>query len=84
MDANSEQYLFLEKMPLVTSQSLGPDTTFPQLGFIACEIETTWLDEAGRVLAKVNADIPWGVASSSGATQFVISKTQIAKNETDA
>ena len=84
VDALSEQHLFLEKAPIVTSQDLGPGCPFPQPGLIACEVEASWLDEAGRGLVRINTEAPWGIQSTTGATRFVVLQTQLSHNESDA
>lgn len=80
VDAFSEQHLFIEKVPIVTSRKLGPESNFPLPGIIACEVEARWLDESGRALVRVNTEAPWGVASTAGTTQFVVLQSQLVND----
>ncbi len=77
VDAFSARHLFHEKVPVVTALSLDAKSKYPQPGFMACEVEASWLDEAGRILVRVNTERPWGVQSTVGVTRFVVFQTQL-------
>jgi hypothetical protein len=63
MDALGESHLFVEKVPIISTEDLWPASSYPQSGAIACEVEEQWKDAAGRWLVRVNTVRPWGVES---------------------
>jgi hypothetical protein len=71
-DATGRCHAFLEKIPVVTSEELWCDSPYPREGVIACEVVSTWTDEEGRALAKIDTSRPWAIESREGATQFVV------------
>ena len=84
VDASSQKHLFVEKVPIVTSENLGPESAYPQDAVIACEVEKEWSDEAGRSLALVNTELPSGIESTSGVTKFVVLQAQLVTDAPDA
>jgi hypothetical protein len=52
-DANGNRHTFLEKIPVVTTQSLWCDSTYPQPGMMPCERVECLDDGEGRALARV-------------------------------
>jgi hypothetical protein len=81
VDAFSQRHVFLEKVPVVTGEHLGPESAYPQLGAIACEVEAQWLDVSGRNLLRVNTERPWGIESAACATRFVVVESQLRSDE---
>ena len=79
LDALSQPHFFVEKVPVVTTEDLWSNSSYPRLGIIACEVESEWNDETGRTLVRVNTERPWGVESIAGATQFVVLSSQIVR-----
>ena len=79
VDAEGQPHLFVEKVPIVSTEDLWLNSSYPQAGAIACEVEAEWTDDRGRSLAKVNTERPWSVASTTGATRFVVLSSQVAE-----
>ena len=77
IDAEGHEHIFVEKAPVISAENLFPDSVYPRQGFINCEVEKTWVDDAGRLLALVNTKGPWSIESTAGATQFVVLASQI-------
>ncbi|MGJ7528336.1 hypothetical protein [Variovorax sp. GB1P17] len=77
VDAKGWVHLFVEKGPVVTAEPLGPESSYPRPGSIACEIEAELTDAAGRSLARVSTTRPWDVASSAGESTFVVLASQL-------
>lgn len=76
-DALGESHLFVEKVPIVSTDGLWSTSSYPQPGAIACEVEEQWQDAAGRALARVNTERPWGVESTAGTTCFTVLLAQL-------
>lgn len=53
-DANGNRHTVLEKIPVVTTEDLWSDSTYPQLGMLPCERLERLHDNAGRALALVS------------------------------
>lgn len=79
VDAQGNIHHFIEKVPVVTRQSLRCDSSYPQLGTIGCEVEAEWTDEFGHHLLRVSTEKPWGVESTIGATRFVVFSSQVMR-----
>jgi hypothetical protein len=71
-DAAGRRWVFFEKVPIVTAEPLDADSTHPSPGVIACEVVWRELDAAGRGVAKIDTERPFGVASTDGETRFVV------------
>ena len=76
-DALGESHLFVEKVPVVSTDNLGSTSSYPQPGAIACEVEEQWQDSAGRSLVRVSTERPWGVESTAGTTCFTVLLAQL-------
>ncbi len=72
-DAMANRYTFLEKIPVVTTQNLWSDSTYPQPGMMPCETVECMHDADGRALARVciNAMDP------IHPTQFIVLESQL-------
>lgn len=79
VDADGRSHMFIEKLPVVTSLNLWSDSSYPQAGTIACEIESESVDVAGRKLAQVNTERPWGVESTEGVSRFLVLSSQVVR-----
>jgi hypothetical protein len=77
VDADGLQHTFVEKVPIISPNNLGPTSIYPCAGVVQCEVEEEWTDGAGRCLVRVNTDIPWHVESTEGVTRFVVLASQI-------
>lgn len=76
-DAWGTEWLFEEKVPVVSADELNEQTHYPQPGIIACQVIKEWQDEDGRELATIDTEKPWGVESSDGTKQFDIVADQL-------
>ena len=77
IDRFGRSWRFVERAPVVTEQSLGSDSHYPQPGAIACRVTSRGQDSAGRETAEVDTSIPWGVASVEGASRFEVFGDQV-------
>jgi hypothetical protein len=77
VDALGETHAFVEKVPVVSSESLSAASTYPCNGEIECEVFRQWQDEAGLAFSIVRIEIRWGVESTSGETEFTVSSSQL-------
>src|SRR5262249_30574714 len=76
VDASGESHLFIEKAPIVSTEDLSSDTTYPSPGAIACEVMERWTDQKGRQLSQIDTNKPWHIKSTEGKTNFVVLTSQ--------
>jgi hypothetical protein len=78
-DAHGQVHTFVEKAPVVSTESLVANSKYPCAGVIACTVEADFTDPLGRKLARINTEHPWNIESSSGETKFVVASTQLVR-----
>src|SRR5690348_2990342 len=76
-DARGNEWLFIEKTPVVTLARLDANSHYPQPGVIACHIIDKWQDADGYEMITVDTDKPWGVESTTGRTRFDVHLDQL-------
>ncbi len=77
LDALGRRHVFIEKVPVVTTEDLWVDSQYPLQGAIACQVQREWREADARALAQVSTKLPWGVESTSGESSFVVLATQL-------
>ena len=77
IDAEGQEHFFVEKVPVITTEPLGPDSAFPRPGAIACDAQAEWQDDQGRTLTRVDTTSPWGVESTAAISSFVVLTSQV-------
>lgn len=74
-DAFGKEWLFTEKVPIVTSDYLDEKSTYPQEGMINCIIVG---ENDKDNCIDIDTSKPYGVYSEEDKTNFTIFKTQLA------
>jgi hypothetical protein len=74
LDFESVVHRLLEKIPVVTTSELGPDSNYPQPGNLCCEVLERIVDPTGRTIAKIRLD---GVETTDGQSEFMVWADQI-------
>ncbi len=69
--------IFIEKIPVVTSNNFDIYAEFPQNGVIACEIIKSWRDKDNREFVSIDTSKPWGCEIIDEISRFDILKTQL-------
>jgi hypothetical protein len=70
-DAFGTEHVFREKVPIVTTEDLDANSSYPKKGVVACTIiERSTL--GGREVVTVDTDSIWGVESVDGETKFKV------------
>jgi len=77
-DAWGKQHIVQEKVPVVTAKYLDANSSYPQEGFIDCEVIKKWKDKDGRIIFTVDTERPWDVDTMEGVTQLDLLDLQIA------
>ena len=76
-DASGNEWLLLEKVPIVSDEALGPNSDYPRGGHVACTIVGSWADESGRPLVRIDTSEPWGVEATTGEHAFDVLQDQL-------
>ena len=76
-DAWGAEHTVLEKYPIVTDKVLDAESLYPQEGLIVCELVKEWQDTTGRNIVTVNSEMPWGIETTTGATEFDLEQEQL-------
>jgi len=77
IDARGSAWTFVEKVPVVSSDSLTASSSFPCAGAIACEVVPGSNDAVGSGLVESDTSSPWGVTAKGGNSRFVVRSSQL-------
>ena len=83
-DAANNEHVFVEKVPVVTTENLWSTSSYPQPGAIECVVLEKWKDKNGRLLVRATTEQPWSVESTRGESSFVVLASQVVRSERDA
>lgn len=78
-DAQGQHHTFIEKVPVVALENLGPLSAYPQGGSISCEIVAESEDSNGRKIARITTERPWGIESITGSANFNVLASQLSR-----
>jgi len=76
VDAHQRTWSFIEKIPIVTSEDLWIDSSYPQPGTIECKVLSRF-EGAGGLIIAVDTTLPHGVESIDGMSRFEIRPEQL-------
>jgi len=76
-DRDGRVWRFVEKGPVVSDQSLGAESKYPQPGVIACQIIGRSRDASGRETAEIDTEAHWHVESVDSVTRFEVFADQL-------
>jgi len=77
IDANGQEWLFVDKIPVVACKDLDENSSYPQVGQIACEIISRRTDENNHEVVLVDTSRPWHIDSITGETRFEVFDEQL-------
>src|ERR1700730_17576937 len=80
VDAAGVSHIFLEKVPVVTTEVLRSTSSYPCSGAIDCQVLAQWENADGVGLSRIDTSKPWGVESNAGVTEFVVASSQIVRS----
>ena len=76
VDAYGREHLFVEKVPVVSSENLDASSAYPQPGSIDCEvIERKFI--GGVEIVTINSAKPWAIESVDGEEVFCVRSDQL-------
>lgn len=77
VDAYAQEWLFIEKVPVVTVEDLDANSSYPRPGIIACELVERRVGPDSREVVVIDTETPWGVQATTGATRFIVYPEQL-------
>ena len=79
-DARGAAWTFIEKVPVVSTESLTESSSFPRAGTIACEVVPTSSEAAGSGLVEIDTSRPLGIEAKDGTTRFLVRDSQLRRS----
>ncbi len=78
--------MFQEKAPVVSNEDLRAEGRwyYPRVGILACTVVGTPSARDGQEVVTVSTELPWGIESVSGDTQFDVFRNQLVALEQEA
>jgi len=77
IDVASIRHTILEKVPVVTNESLWSTSVYPKPGKVPCQVLAEWKDKNGQSVVRVSTEEPFHIESTSGQTEFVVLASQV-------
>ena len=79
IDRFGKEWVFVEKLPTVSSDDLDSESSYPQPAWIACEIVSYGRDALNREIAEVDTERPWYIWSVDDVSRFHLFRDQLAE-----
>ena len=76
-DAYGGYYVFNEKAPIVSKESLDKNSRYPRIGMLECEVIERWKTDKGRALVKVDTGGSNVSDANNGISVFDVLQRQI-------
>jgi hypothetical protein len=80
IDAWSNNHIFNDKIPIVTTQDLDTTSKFPQEGAIRCELIREWIDDDSRRIITVSTEKPDYVETVNEICEFDLLLHQVSES----
>jgi len=78
-DAYGKEHTINEKFPIVTSEIITPNSTFPQKGMVRCSLLKKIIDKDVGLIIEVSTEIPDYVESLDGLSKFNLFTEQVVE-----
>lgn len=78
-DSYGRIWTFVEKVPVLTSDSLSIDSRYPHPVEIACSIVSQGLDSDGRPIVRISTALPDGVETIDRVSEFSVFADQVTQ-----
>lgn len=77
IDADGKRHTFIEKVPVVTTQELWSDSTYPQPGVVPLEGIEKLQDGTHRGLARATIGAGYSMDSPGYSAHFIVLESQL-------
>ena len=76
IDAHGHEWLFVEKVPVVSAEELDAASEYPQSGVVACEVMRPDGAVADEII-EIDTERPWAIAATTGESRFEVRRDQL-------
>jgi hypothetical protein len=76
-DFCGQTHVFIEKIPVISSNDLHAQSPYPQPGSIHCLVISHHNLSDGTVAITIDTSVPWGIQSTEGRSLFVVAWHQL-------
>ncbi len=80
-DAYGREWLFIEKVPLVTVENLDSASIYPRPGVIACQVIDRRVGTDEREVIVIDTKEPWLMEATTGDTRFEVRPEQLRESD---
>jgi hypothetical protein len=80
IDACGNRHLFIEKLPIVSSESLDAGSSYPRAGIIECRVTERRIHD-GREVVVITTEMPWHIESTIGKSSFEVTPEQLVGSD---
>lgn len=77
VDANEKTHVFIDKVPIFSTEALWTTSSYPRSGEIRCTIEAESTNDLDRKVVTVSTELPDHVETTTGDNQFVVFSSQV-------
>ena len=77
-DAHGEQHFIVEKVPVISTEELGPNDTYPRPDVIPCTVIRKKVD-GGIETVEIDTMTPLGIESIAGQSLFDVRPDQLVQ-----
>jgi len=74
-DAYDKRHIIVDKVPMVTTEMLDSDSTYPVIGSLDCQVREEFRDVQGRELVRISI-VP--VVTTEGIWEFTVLREQLS------
>lgn len=67
----------MEKGPIVSANTLTPETLYPQSGQVECQILTEHIDSNNRTVLTIDISFPFAMETEDGQVKFDVFADQV-------
>jgi len=76
IDGHGKKHSIIEKVPVVSSEDLNADSSYPRAGIIACQVVQR-KKHGDSEIVEIDTEIPWHIESIAGQNCFDVLPEQL-------
>lgn len=80
LDCNGKAWHFIDKQAIVSADALDAQSRFPRPGNTRCAILSLETDGSGRVVVRIDTEMPWGIEAADGTHVFRVAADRLTRS----
>ncbi len=76
-DAHGREWVFIEKVPVISAEALAAASSYPRPGIVDCEVIARQAGSGGQDVVVIDTARPWGIEATTGETRFEVRSDQL-------